>query len=300
MIGRESWPLAILNQTLGHPAVKSRIAFLLGRFARQGQYPKQAFGQSALSGPPEEPFFDPNSVGSVYQNISNPGMRGDVLARQAIEALGSKVPPYVTPLDPFKEMISQATRSVYQNIAKEGMSGEVLSNQASNLYSGVQRVIPSYTPGPRPLQANMGMNWPNQPTPPTGGIPFNAQQLALQGQRITPSARNVALDDIAQELTMRGYPLRAPAPQPPISQIIPREQPALTQQIANTPRIGGEGYSPEAIAGMETINRYRAAKGLPPIQPSPLPRQMRDFQRERALERLKAFRQSKGLPPLGE
>jgi len=39
LIGRDSWPLAILNQTLGHPAIKSKIAFLLGRFARSNKQP---------------------------------------------------------------------------------------------------------------------------------------------------------------------------------------------------------------------------------------------------------------------
>lgn len=35
LIGRDSWPLAVINQTIGHPAIKSRIAFLLSRLSRR-------------------------------------------------------------------------------------------------------------------------------------------------------------------------------------------------------------------------------------------------------------------------
>jgi len=55
LIGKETWPLAILNATLGHPTIKGKLAFLLSRGARniQGTLPRTNFGQTATMGPEE-------------------------------------------------------------------------------------------------------------------------------------------------------------------------------------------------------------------------------------------------------
>lgn len=51
MLGRESWPLAIMNQTIGHPQVKSRVAFLLKEANKvSGKAIATPVGYTAFSG----------------------------------------------------------------------------------------------------------------------------------------------------------------------------------------------------------------------------------------------------------
>jgi len=80
-------------------------------------------------------------------------------------------------------------------------------------------------------------------------------------------------------------------------QILEREEPALSELIKTTPKLGKKGVSPEAIKAMEEINRFRAEKGLSPLGKVPT-EEFREAERLKATQKMEEFRKTKGLPSL--